>query len=43
MTDKISGATDVGVKPTPNEPTPIDKSRDIGQDLQKRGVTMDKD
>lgn len=43
MTDKIGAASDVNNKPTPNDPTPMDKSRDIGQDLQKQGVTMDKD
>ena len=43
LSDKIGGASDVAGKPTPNEPTPIEKARDIGQDLQKAGVTMDKE
>lgn len=42
LSDKTGGASDVGGKPAPNDPTPLDKSRDIGQDLQKHGVTMDK-
>lgn len=40
---RIGGASDVGSTPVPNEPTPLDKSRDMGQDLQRQGVTMDKD
>jgi hypothetical protein len=43
LSDKIGGATDAGAKPTPNDPTPIDKSREVGQDLQRQGVSMDKD
>jgi hypothetical protein len=43
LSDKIGGATDVGGKATPNDPTPTDKSREIGQDLQRQGVTMDQD
>lgn len=42
LSDKIGGASDAGAKPIPNEPTPMDKARDIGQDLNKSGVTMDK-
>jgi hypothetical protein len=42
LSDKIGGASDAGSKPIPNEPTPMDKARDIGQDLNKSGVTMDK-
>jgi hypothetical protein len=43
LSDKIGGANDAGAKPVPNDPTPLDKARDIGQDLSKAGVTMDKD
>jgi len=43
LSNKIGGATDVSSHPAPNEPTPLDKSRDIGQDLHHQGVTMDKD
>jgi hypothetical protein len=39
----ISGATEVTGKPTPNEPTPIEKAKDIGQDLLKAGLIVDKD
>jgi hypothetical protein len=39
----VGGASDVSSKPQPNEPTPMEKARDIGQDLQKQGVTMDKE
>ena len=42
LSDKISGASDVAGKPQPNDPTPMEKAKDIGQDLQKSGVTMDK-
>ena len=43
LSAQIGGASDVGGKPAPNEPTPSEKSRDVGQDLQRQGVTMDKD
>ena len=43
LTDKIGGATDVSTNPAPNDPTPLEKSRDIGQDLHKQGVAMDKE
>ena len=43
LSAQIGGASDVGGKPAPNEPTPMEKSRDVGQDLQRQGVTMDKD
>jgi hypothetical protein len=43
LSDKIGGASDVGGKPIPNEPAPLDKARDVGQDLHKAGVTMDRD
>ncbi|MBV8810663.1 MAG: hypothetical protein JO033_18495 [Acidobacteriaceae bacterium] len=26
--------------PKPNDPTPLDKAKEIGQDLQKQGVTL---
>jgi hypothetical protein len=42
LTDMIGGATDVSGRPAPNDPTPIEKAKDIGQDLHKQGVTMDK-
>jgi hypothetical protein len=43
LTDSISTAAIPAGKPQPNEPTPVEKARDVGQDLQKSGVTMDKD
>jgi hypothetical protein len=43
LSKQIGGASDVGGKPAPNEPAPIDKSREAGQDLQRQGVTMEKD
>jgi len=43
ISKEISAAGDVSGKPAPNEPTPVDKSRDVGQDLQKAGVTMEKE
>jgi hypothetical protein len=43
LSAQIGGASEVGGKPAPNEPAPIAKSRDVGQDLQRQGVTMDKD
>jgi hypothetical protein len=42
VTKQIGGATDVS-QAKPNDPTPVEKARDIGQDLNKAGVTMDKD
>lgn len=36
------GKSSEASKATPNDPTPIEKSRDIGQDLNRNGVTMDK-
>jgi len=39
---QIGGASEVPGKPVPNDPTPIEKARDVGQTLQKSGVTMDK-
>lgn len=43
LSDKIGGASDAGARPVPNEPTPLDQARDVGQDLQRAGVTMDRD
>jgi len=43
ISDKIGGASDVNSKPLPNDPTPIEKAKDIGQDLHKSGVTMEQD
>ncbi len=43
LSAQIGGASDVSAKPTPNEPTPMEQSREIGQDLQRQGVTMDKE
>lgn len=40
---EITGGIDVTGKPTPNDPTPIEKAIEIGHDLHKAGVTMDKD
>jgi len=42
LSNNIGGASDANTRPQPNEPTPIEKARDVGQDLQKAGVTMDK-
>jgi hypothetical protein len=42
LSNQIGGASDVG-QPKPNDPMPIDKAKDIGQDLNKAGVTMEKD
>ena len=42
LSNQIGGASDVG-QAKPNDPTPIDKARDVGQDLNKAGVTIDKD
>ena len=42
ISQEIGGASEVGSKPVPTDPTPIDKAPDIGRDLQKQGVTMDK-
>jgi hypothetical protein len=39
----VGGASDVSSKPQPNDPTPMDKARDVGQDLQRAGVTMEKE
>jgi hypothetical protein len=43
ISQEIGGASEVSAKPEPNEATPLDKARDIGQDLQKQGVTLDKE
>jgi hypothetical protein len=43
LSDKIGGASDVTGKPTPNDPMPVEKALEIGQDLHKAVVTMDKD
>jgi hypothetical protein len=42
LSNQIGGASEVN-QPKPNDPTPIDKSKDIGQDLNKAGVRMEKD
>jgi hypothetical protein len=42
LSNQIGGASDVG-QPKPNDPAPIDKAKDIGQDLNKAGVRMEKD
>ena len=42
LSNQIGGASDVS-KAVPNDPTSMDKAKDIGQDLNKAGVTMDKD
>jgi len=43
LSTQIGTATDVSSKAVPNDPTPVEKARDIGQDLNKAGMTMDKD
>jgi hypothetical protein len=40
--ESMGGASDVNSKPTPNDPASMDKARDIGRDLNKAGVEMDK-
>lgn len=42
ISKEISGASDVQGAPTPNEPQSVDKTHEIGQDLHKQGVTLDK-
>lgn len=42
ISKEISGASDVQGAPAPNEPQSMDKTREIGQDLHKQGVTLDK-
>ena len=42
LSNQIGGASDVS-QPKPNDPMPIDKAKDIGQDLNKAGVRMEKD
>jgi hypothetical protein len=41
--ESMGGASDVSSKPTPNDPNQMDKAREVGQDLNKSGVTMDKE
>ncbi len=41
--ESMSGASDVSSKPAPNDPSQMDKAREVGQDLNKNGVTMDKE
>ena len=43
LSKSIGGASDPGAKPVPNEPAPIENSKQIGQDLQKAGATMEPD
>ena len=40
--ESMGGASDVNSRPTPNDPSSMDKARDIGRDLNKAGVEMDK-
>ncbi|HEY4052741.1 MAG TPA: hypothetical protein VGL74_03315 [Terriglobales bacterium] len=40
--ESIGGASEVSGKPTPNDPSSMDKAREAGQDLNKSGVEMDK-
>jgi hypothetical protein len=42
ISDKIGGPGEVSARPQPNEPTPIEKAKDVGQALHKSGVEMDK-
>jgi hypothetical protein len=41
--ESIGPASEVSGKPVPNDPGSLDKARDIGQDLNKNGVTMDRE
>lgn len=43
LSASIGGASEGGGDPKPNDPTPLDKAKEIGQDLHKQGVTMDKE
>lgn len=43
ISQEIGGSSEVAGKPVPNDPTSVDKARDIGQDLQKQGVTLDRE
>jgi len=43
ISQEIGGASDVQGAPTPNEPQSMDKMRQIGQDLHKQGVTVDRE
>jgi hypothetical protein len=42
ITDKITGGTDVSGRPVPNDPAEKDRAVDIGHDLHKQGVIMEK-
>ena len=42
LNQAIGAASNVSGKPTPNDPTPMEKVNDIGKDLHDRGVTMEK-
>lgn len=40
--ESIGGASDVTSKPTPSDPSSMEQARDIGAELQKSGVEMDR-
>jgi len=40
---RIGGASDFTGTPSPGDPARREKARDIGQDLHKSGVTMDRE
>jgi hypothetical protein len=42
ISQEIGGASEAGSKPVPNDPQPLEKARDVGQDLHKQGVTVEK-
>ncbi len=42
LSHEIGGATEVSGKPQPNDPTPLDKARELGQDLHNKGLILDK-
>jgi hypothetical protein len=43
LSNQIGGAYEAGDKPLPNDPTPMDKAREIGNDLHRSGLTMDRE
>ena len=43
LSNQIGGAYEAGDKPMPNDPTPMDRARDIGNDLHRSGLTMDRE
>jgi len=43
LTASVGRASEVSGAPKPNDPTPLDNVKEIGQDLHKQGVTFDKE